>query len=903
MNNRRRRFHFWFLLLIGVFVWADVGSRAGAEEDPLSNLWTTSADEIRQQILRTAGLPGGESVRKLADGPVLLWVERCFVGTDNVYSNEGTRYAVLRLEISNPGTEELQIKRENITLRVGGDTFKLGPRQGLLRDMPLQIDWHEHGHIRPQSQLRTPKTIKVPAGKGVAFWCIFAGFDPLPVIPEMTLVVESESGGKWELDVNAQQNARLGLTSQRLGPHDALTVFTIHGQLNRINSVLLANEMTAASEKGGNRFVIEWTDDARPSDEVLLNWLLTSTMQTGEVNPLTLSLPTLPVSHQCVLSGLPSENEDAGIWGDVVADISKNTQDAVIVALKDIYERADPAIVLDEIRTGHQWSKVAALRSAGDRLPADALPLLLELSRKENSDERIAAILALGYQSQPSANAALSQFAQSKDETVARAAFEALLSTSNPFRRARVRELLKEGQVALPQSEILKLLAAQYHPDWNADLIQAIQSDDPEVRCVALKSFSQIGHADLNRFCREALKDSDEKVREQAFQILIDHPDRASEQAARDYALKRLNEGHVDDSILDFIETIRETRAAPALLAAMSQNERQRHRMIEVICEIGTSGHLQAILDGLDKYTEDEQVAALNLVYRLSVPTQLQAARKALTSDRAAMHDAAIEILKSVGNDEAVTILGDLLISKDPKRNVDLICMALGEIGTGSAIRGLREFQEQAALEDNHNGLRAAIAGLQLWRSRLPGFDYIQAGYIHIASQEEEEAIKSFSMAILINPDLSDAYAARGDLHLRKKEFAKAGNDFAKAMQLDRFNGQAITGVAIVGAINGGWKESADLVEANAKRFSADNVFLYNTACVYSRCAEALQKTPDSPERDEQITDFQKKAIDKLKVAIEEGFSDFAWMQKDPDLEAIRSLPNFKKLLTDDAES
>ena len=872
-----------------------------AEEDTLANVWTGNAEEIRQQILKTAELPGGEAVRKLAEEPVLLWVNRCFFGTDNALSSEETRYAVIRLIVANRGTEELQLKKDKISLQAGGKTFSIGPKLGMLRNMPLQIDWHHNGNVRPQSQLRTPRIIKIAPGNAAAFWCLFSGFDPMPAIPQIKLTVEPESGEHLHLELTAQQNARLGLTTERMGPRNALAVLTIHGQLNRINSAFLAQQMTTTVDRGTSRFLIQWTPQAKPSDDVLFNWLLAAGRSTGEANPLQLQLPPLPAIRQILLAEVPKDNADVEEWGDVTdTSIYEQSRDAAVLLLKDVYERVDPRVALQEIQTGHPWSRIAAMEIGGGRLQPDALPTLLKLSRDPDPELQQAAILALGVQSQPEAQARLLELVVGSDQAVSEIAFKGLLQAATPAHRAAVKQLFEQQRLKLPRSHVLKLLAENYHPDWEDEIVQGVLDKDVEVRCQALTILHQIGHPQLNKFCIAALSDQDEAVREQAFQILIDGTDRTAEQAASAYALQRLQEGHIDESILEFVERTRETKAAPALIAALKKPDTVRFRLVEVIAEIGTSDHLQQVIEMADEFNDEETLAALQLVSHLSMTTQLKFIKKVLATENASVVYPAIELLKTIGNEEALDILESMLKNNDSANHVDLICMALGEIGTPGAIRRLREFREQSGKSGNVAHLNAAMQGLKRWRTRLPGFNFIEAGYVHVASDEDDEAIKAFSMAILINPDLSDAYSSRGNVYLRKNQFKQAGEDFEHAMELDGFDGQAITGCAIVRAIDGEWESAVQLIEKTTSHFPRDRFFIYNSACVYSRCVEALKKKDPGPERDKQIARFEQLSLDKLKEALEGGFSDTDWMQRDPDLAAIRGLPGFKKLLTND---
>jgi len=896
---------FWQLLtcclsLGFVFV---VGGESRADElrtqgDTLTNVWTGQAEEVRQLILKTAALPGGGTVKPLADGPVLVWVERCFYGSDNAYSSEETRYAVLRVLVANRTDAEIRIKREKITLQAAGKDFSIGARLTLLRNVPLQIDWHDAGHVRAQSQLRTPQTLKIAPGKASAFWCLFAGFDSIPELPELRLKIVPETGAPLELDLNAQQKARLGLSILRLGPGGALALLTVHGQLNRINAGAMAKEIITIVEQGGSRFLVQWAPEARPSDDVLFNWLIASSHRAEQDNPLQQQLPALPATRQFLLAELPQENLDVEEWNGLGIAIYKTSREAAVFALKEIYEQIDPRIALQEIKTGHPWSKIAALEYAGPRLHPDALPDLLALSESSDPSVQTAAVMALGAQKNSAAQEALEKLIFHADPELAKTAFSSLLQTATPQGRQTASRLLKEKKINIPRSELLPLLADYYHPAWLPEIVDSIHDPQPAVRSQALAVLHRIGHPQLIEFCRAGLKDSDESVRQQAFQILVDQSDRSGEQSAREYALKRLEEGHIDDAILQFVERIRETRATPALVAALKDPNADRNRLIEVIGVIGTDQHLKQVLEMVPEFDDEERMATLLLSSRMSVPERLKLVRTVLETSQTTVAYTAIEILKSIGNDEALDILDSMLKKRTSQELVDVTCVALGEIGTSAAVQRLRQLRKQADQAGNNHQFNAAMQGLKIWRSRLPGLNFIESGYIHLNGNDDEKAIKAFSMAILINPELPDAFASRGNIYLRKGDFKKAGKDFDRAIALDEYDGQAITGVAIVKAIHGDWQNAVRMVDEKAPRFSSDRFYAYNTACVYSRTVEALKKQEPDEERDQHILEFEKRALSKLKTAVNDGFQDFDWMGRDPDLASIRDLPEFKKLLS-----
>ncbi|SFJ25005.1 HEAT repeat domain-containing protein [Planctomicrobium piriforme] len=864
-------------------------------EDDLSLKVERSAEAVRQEILAAAKLPGGDVVAGLADRPIPVWIERSFLGTNDAYSGEGFRYVVLRVAVANLTSADLELRREKIHLQSATQRVEVGPGKSReYRSVPLEIDWHPNRHPYPQSQLETLRKIKIPQGKSATFWCVFFGLNGIPVIPQMTLQLEFEGGSHADADVNVQQKARLGLTEQRLGPAGCLTAFTVHGQLNRINSEVLAQRILAASEKGSQRFLIEWSADAKPSDDVLFGWLLGTTSPDHDQNPLHLQLPILPSLRQLVLCRLPKDNADVSEWEEDRRNLFPGPTQAAVAALREVYERADTPTILREVRGGHPWSRYAALQVGGSRLGPEAYAPLMELAHGDDPEVRRLAILALG--NQPQAEQYLVDLARGKDVDDAALALRGLLATTTPERQTLVNGLLADPQFAVPREQVLRLLMEAYHPAWNAYLIASVHAVEPTVRRTALQVLQQVGHPDLQRFCVAALNDPDATVREAAFLVLVDSEDPATQRAALGYALQQLSAGDVTDACLDLIEDLRESQAAPLLIAQLGNKDAPRLRMIEVIGHIGTDRHCQQVLDQMATLTPDEKVAALGLTIELSLETRLNAAREAAKSDESPVRDAAIEILKQIGNDEAVAILGGMLSTiEDDERTY--LCMALGEIGSTQAVRQLRDYRAQAVKAKNFRAIRDVDEGLREWRNGLPGWNFVEAGNLHVVGEDLEEAVKAYSLAILINPELPDAYSSRGNVLLRRNEFKKAGDDFKRAHELDPYDSQAVTGIAIVQAIEGEWQSAVKFVNDQAEQFPQDRFYPYNTACVYARAVENLKKQPSTPELTEQIADLQKSAIEHLKKSIDFGFNQFDWMQKDPDLASIRDLPEFKQLV------
>jgi len=863
-------------------------------DDDLSSLRLWPVEQLQQQIQAWAGRSGSEAAGTFAEAPILLWSERCFLGTNDAYSSEGVRYLVLRLSIGNPGETDLQLKSENITLRAEGRTYPVGVGKSAgLRGGPLEIDWHPERTTRAQSQLETPAVVIVPAKQAATFWCTFAGFPAVPVVPDLQVLLKFEEGPEAAFDLTAQQKTRLGLTQQTLGPGGALTAWQIHGQLNRINARLLAEKMQAAHDRGCQRFVVDWASEAFPSDEALFGWLLATANGTRDGNMLHQQMPPLPDVRALNLAHLPAGNADVAEWEDGRARIFSEPERAAAAALEEVFQRASSQVILSEIRTGHPWSRLAALESGGSRLSEEAYSTLRSLADSRDRPTRDRAIQALG--GQPAGESFLLELIHGADDEKAVQALTGLVHDADEHRQQVVQQLLQDPAFDLPSEQVLPVLAASYRPAWNDYVVRCLSSASADIRCSALELLHQIGHPRLYEISSAALHDDDARVRQAAFSVLIESRQRAMVQTALDYALSQLRAGRAEEPELALIESQREVQAAPLLLELMDRTPEMRVRLIEVLGQVGTADDCRQVLARLHDLGTEEQVAALRLASHVSFKERLKLVREAAESNSEMVRLAAVETLEEIGSDDAVGILGSLL-SRAASDEIPYLCQTLAGIGTLQAVRTLRTFRGQAVKNRKIAVIHEIDEALKGWRNSQPGWNFIEAGHMQVGGDDLDEAVKTYSMAILINPELADAYSSRGNVLLRQNEYKKAGEDFRRALELDPIDSQAVTGIAIVQSISGDWEQAVAFVEQHADEFPQDRFYPYNRACVYARAVEFLKKQPASMERDQHIGMLQTKALEQLELAVRHGFRQFDWMRKDPDLASIRDLPEFQKL-------
>jgi tetratricopeptide (TPR) repeat protein len=74
---------------------------------------------------------------------------------------------------------------------------------------------------------------------------------------------------------------------------------------------------------------------------------------------------------------------------------------------------------------------------------------------------------------------------------------------------------------------------------------------------------------------------------------------------------------------------------------------------------------------------------------------------------------------------------------------------------------------------------------------------------------------------------------------------------------------------------------------------------VYTAACIFSRCVPLAEHDSQLSEtqRKERVQAYADRAVATLRQAVRNGFKDVARMKKDTDLDALRSHPEFRKLL------
>jgi tetratricopeptide (TPR) repeat protein len=264
-----------------------------------------------------------------------------------------------------------------------------------------------------------------------------------------------------------------------------------------------------------------------------------------------------------------------------------------------------------------------------------------------------------------------------------------------------------------------------------------------------------------------------------------------------------------------------------------------------------------------------------------------------MTND-ASLISVACQGLQMDGSDEAVSMLTEAFEKSDNNTTWSYVANALSALGTPEAQTALQKGRDS----NNPNKSSYANNALRNLRQRSPGYQYIYQAQQFVNQQQWKEALDQYAIALELDPQLAEAYAGRAQVLLKQEKPQEAHKDFTKALELDPYNSQAVTGLGIVLVLEGKYEAGITFVEDARKKFTNDVFYAYNTACVYGRALEHLQKNEKIEGRDKKMPEYQEKAIAELKRSVTLGFQDFNWMQKDPDLKSLAEVPEFKQIHT-----
>lgn len=183
-------------------------------------------------------------------------------------------------------------------------------------------------------------------------------------------------------------------------------------------------------------------------------------------------------------------------------------------------------------------------------------------------------------------------------------------------------------------------------------------------------------------------------------------------------------------------------------------------------------------------------------------------------------------------------------------------------------------------------------------------------GDIHLTSGDTAEAEKHFGASLahmqelvaadkdnaLFQRDLGLVWYRLGNLALRQNDAAKAAENFGKSREVrealaakDEKNERRQMELMLVLAHCSEHTRAAEMAAKFRASSNPDNELLLDVARTFAQCAAAS---------DQQVADdFAAKALEAIDAAINQGYKDHVYIEREPDFEPLRDRPEMQALL------
>lgn len=172
-----------------------------------------------------------------------------------------------------------------------------------------------------------------------------------------------------------------------------------------------------------------------------------------------------------------------------------------------------------------------------------------------------------------------------------------------------------------------------------------------------------------------------------------------------------------------------------------------------------------------------------------------------------------------------------------------------------------------------------AIAAYDSYIKSNPEFygGYYRRGFMKDNLNDIDGAIEDYSTCIVLKPDYAYAYMGRADKYLLKGDKEAAMKDYRAVIALDTICGE--NNCAQYAYLGLGDVEKAKSFQYAILANSSSAGNYYDAACLFSRMGDTAS------------------SINFLKNSLEKGFTRFAHIRNDDDLDNIRDIQEFKDLI------
>lgn len=157
-------------------------------------------------------------------------------------------------------------------------------------------------------------------------------------------------------------------------------------------------------------------------------------------------------------------------------------------------------------------------------------------------------------------------------------------------------------------------------------------------------------------------------------------------------------------------------------------------------------------------------------------------------------------------------------------------------------------------------------------------YGYYRRGFFKDNTADYNGAIEDYTIAIALEPTYAYAYLGRADMYKAKGEEELAYADYKKVIEIDTVPESGSCAQYAYLAL-GNKERAIEFMNGVIESDKNDAGNYYDAACLYARMGET------------------KKALNMLETALHKGYRRFEHMEKDDDLENIRSTNEYKTLI------
>lgn len=916
-NGRTLLWGVIFLFVPGI-LWAQEAEQAPSEAELSQMLRKVIGrlDKVEQELreLRLENAKSGPAAGNIPDDPekrqLYLQMQTPYYGP--VPGSNEYKYLAINLSCLNLTDEPFELNKESLSLFLDGTEYKHVQGQDEIRNQAFQSE----GQSFQLKNLPILDKVTIPSGAIQSTWVLF---DKLPYsqsMPEMRIVINSESKPPFEFSLNDAAEGRIDLELDQIGPRDSLGLVTVNGIVDNLTIGVLVQKITALTNNKVSRFVLRFSETASISDMGLHNWLITQANSSGSniVGQLQ-HYPPFPASiRELHLAELPdAQNRGNRYRSNIRGErIHGSTEEAVEEALKSVYENLPRNELVEDIKSGHLLTRVVAVKHGGARLMDDQLPLIVEMTEADDPEMQKAALYALRHFNNQDAFDKLEEYVRKNIEGLSSIAIDSLAASRFGEAHQRLLKILN-NEPPSSKTEFVKILAENPRPIWSETIYEFLNDESSnEYRAEALQALNRIGHPKLLEVLKESLQNRDDEIRQIAFAILASRNEPESEQLALEYTLQYIAEAPPTEQMRELIMQTKSQEAIPLLIPHLEKSNADRRNILLTLSQIGDQNVASKMIEIYPKLNPSEQATVLGCLWELKSPAAFDLSKQALNASDHNLLRSAVDNLAKEGSEEAVDLLVDTFKTTTNRSASNALMAALGDLATPDARDALREASIQEGTGDK--ATRSYQYLMNIWRES-PAYQYISLANSKITSEDGddskikpedyENAMPDFTKATEVDPQLPMAWSSRGNAFLKLEKYTEAKQDFAKAMEIDPRDQMAITGTALVLVREDEAEAAFELID-NKERFFEENrgastgYFAYNTACVYGVALEMLRKkagTEEAPENLEQLEKkYEDKAINALKRSVRNQFDQLDWMRKDPDLNSLHDNEEFRKI-------